>query len=405
MAEYPPPIENLLQFTPSVFKVAETPLTIEEGKKFFLTFPNAQGTENLATVNISGDLNITSDASYGTIYGFGTTKPTTGTPLHNTAVGYKAGRTLDTLSTSTSSGGNSGFGALSLYNITGAASNNTGLGHNALRGVSTGSSNTQVGFTTAALAANLTTGARNTLIGANASVSGVTISGAVAIGSGSAAGENSTAIGSASAAGTTAIAIGYAAVSGDTSITIGQLSTASGVGSIAIGSGASTASATNSVAIGINASTSTNNSITLGRQDTDSVRLNKITPIYTSLSVAAGDIGYTIKLENGSGLTAPGTGTGNICSQSVGIGVWVVSFLIVMGSGALCTEGLRMNQSTTAINYAGKFVPTSGFATYSGSTTITLTLTDTITLFPTAAGTSGSFVGAAGSVVKFTRLA
>ena len=322
MAEYPPPTENLTEFTPSVFKVSETPLTIEEGKKFFLTYPNAQGTENLATVNIGGDLNITSDASYGTIYGYGTTKPLSGTPLHNTAVGYQAGRTLDTLSTSTSSGGNSGFGGLSLYSVTGAASNNTGLGHNALREVSTGSSNTQVGFTTQALSAHLTTASQNTLIGASASVSGTAISGATAL--------------------------GYLAEA------------------------------------------TVSSSITLGRSGIDSVRLNYITPMYTSLpNFVAGDVGYEIPFGSNSFIT-PATGSVFSTSPVIPIGVWGFKTQMLL-RGTVYSTGIVQLTSTASGGTKYYFpitqtsVDTIGFAPYviaiiSGYAVVNVSTASTFTL-------------------------
>jgi len=57
---YPPPIEDVPIFDSSLFKTNNTPLTIDEGKKYFLQYPNAQGTENLQITNVSGLL--TADA-------------------------------------------------------------------------------------------------------------------------------------------------------------------------------------------------------------------------------------------------------------------------------------------------------------------------------------------------------
>lgn len=179
MADYPPPAQTLPAFNPAEFRTNSTPLTIAEGEKYFLTFPNAQGTENLASANVSGDLTITNPSTFGTVYGYGATKPTSGTSIHNTAFGYQAGIGLVN---TTAGGGNSAFGALTFADINGAAENNTAVGHNALRRVTTGDGNTQVGMTTNALALNLTTGNNNTLIGYNASVSGTGISTSTAIG-------------------------------------------------------------------------------------------------------------------------------------------------------------------------------------------------------------------------------
>ena len=49
-----PPTENLPIFDTSVFLTNDVPLTINTGSKYFLRFPNAQGTENLQATNTSG---------------------------------------------------------------------------------------------------------------------------------------------------------------------------------------------------------------------------------------------------------------------------------------------------------------------------------------------------------------
>jgi hypothetical protein len=53
---YRPPSENLPIFDATVFFTNATPLTLENGLKYFLAYPNAQGTENLQTTNIAGVL-------------------------------------------------------------------------------------------------------------------------------------------------------------------------------------------------------------------------------------------------------------------------------------------------------------------------------------------------------------
>jgi len=184
MADYPPPTQTLPDFNPAVFRTNDTPLTITEAENYFVTFPTAQGTTNnstinVATVNVSSDLTLTNSSTFGTIYGYQSTKPTSGTSIHNTAFGYQSGVGLVN---TTGTGGNTAFGAITFADITGVAENNTAVGHNALRRVSTGDGNTQVGMTTNALALNLTTGNNNTLIGREASVSGTGISTSTAIG-------------------------------------------------------------------------------------------------------------------------------------------------------------------------------------------------------------------------------
>lgn len=72
MANYEPPTENLPTFNPEVFSQNDEPLTIEEGTKYFLRYPNAQGTENLQTVNINGPLTVNSSTDLDTLFVSGT---------------------------------------------------------------------------------------------------------------------------------------------------------------------------------------------------------------------------------------------------------------------------------------------------------------------------------------------
>ena len=54
MASYVPPSENLALFDPSVFIVNDAPLTISDALTMFLSYPQAQGTENFADINVNG---------------------------------------------------------------------------------------------------------------------------------------------------------------------------------------------------------------------------------------------------------------------------------------------------------------------------------------------------------------
>lgn len=54
MASYPPPNQNVAIFNPLNFVSGGEGLTLDEGKKFFLQYPDAQGTENMETTNIDG---------------------------------------------------------------------------------------------------------------------------------------------------------------------------------------------------------------------------------------------------------------------------------------------------------------------------------------------------------------
>jgi hypothetical protein len=70
---YPPPTENLPIFDSTVFSsTSNVPLTVADGLKYFLSFPNAQGTENLSVTNVFGTLtcddNIVMSGTYLTNY-------------------------------------------------------------------------------------------------------------------------------------------------------------------------------------------------------------------------------------------------------------------------------------------------------------------------------------------------
>ena len=54
MSAYPPPIEDLPFFNPAVFTVLDIPLTVAEGEKYFLKYPQAQGTQSFTDINVGG---------------------------------------------------------------------------------------------------------------------------------------------------------------------------------------------------------------------------------------------------------------------------------------------------------------------------------------------------------------
>ena len=54
MANYNPPLENLPIFDNAMFIHADIPITQADADKRYLRFPNAQGTENLLTINVAG---------------------------------------------------------------------------------------------------------------------------------------------------------------------------------------------------------------------------------------------------------------------------------------------------------------------------------------------------------------
>jgi len=55
MADYTPPIENLPIFDSAVFLIGDLPLTQNQADKRYLRYPNAQGTENLQSINVNGN--------------------------------------------------------------------------------------------------------------------------------------------------------------------------------------------------------------------------------------------------------------------------------------------------------------------------------------------------------------
>lgn len=64
MADYNPPIENLPIFDTLMFTTGDEFITQRQGDKRYLRYPNAQGTENLQTVNISGTLNASGISNF-----------------------------------------------------------------------------------------------------------------------------------------------------------------------------------------------------------------------------------------------------------------------------------------------------------------------------------------------------
>lgn len=64
MASYPPPNENVAIFNPLNFISGGEGLTLQEGKKFFLQYPDAQGEENLETTNVDGVLTANDQAFF-----------------------------------------------------------------------------------------------------------------------------------------------------------------------------------------------------------------------------------------------------------------------------------------------------------------------------------------------------
>lgn len=355
MASYPAPTQTLPIFAPSVFKTNDIPLTIDEGEKYFITYPTAQGAITIpnltsgdinsttmgvdtltinssGTLNVAGVLNIDNPSSKATIYGYGTTLPT-GTGQHNSAFGYQAAPGFNALGTN---GGNSAFGALSLFSIADGALNNTAIGHNALYGLTIGERNTCIGTATQS-APLITDEDDNTLIGYNAK-SEVGVSGSTAIGSGS-----------------------Y-----------------------------------------VNA----NNQVVLGTTAT-TIRYNIVSPLYTTFPTTTNaNIGYVLP----GTLTATFTAGASWFSQSVPTGVW--SILVVanatISSGSFSTLEITIaGQSPAAVVH--KVFPTTTSATngyyyYSGIWVNKVSTSQLLTAKITTALTGGAFV-ASTAYSTLTRIA
>jgi microcystin-dependent protein len=64
MASYNPPTETLAIFDPSVFAIADIPLTQAQADARYLRFPTAQGTENLAAINVNGVATFNSGVNF-----------------------------------------------------------------------------------------------------------------------------------------------------------------------------------------------------------------------------------------------------------------------------------------------------------------------------------------------------
>lgn len=299
MADYPPPSQILPEFNPAVFRTNDTPLTIAEAENYFLSFPTAQGTENFGTANI-----VTANVS-GTLTA-GTFSPT------NLVVSGD----LSTTNSST-------FATVYGYQTTQPS------------GVSPSIHNTAYGYQ-AAKTLSATTG-----------TGGNTAFGAIAMPAVTGAGANNTAVGHNSLSSLTSglrnTAVGAATVT--TTVTTGADNTT-------IGFNAKVGSAAQSFAtvIGSGAVSSTDNSITLGRVDTDSVRLNYITPMYSALpTLTSADIGYRYS-ESISFVTPSNGATIYTSTVTLPIGVWLI-YLNMSFTGVFGLGYLSIFRVTTNVNF------------------------------------------------------
>jgi hypothetical protein len=368
MADYPPPNQNVLVFNPAEFRTNDIPLTIAEAENYFLAFPNAQGTENLTSANVSSKITITNSST-------------------NQGLGYQA---LENVS--------SGY-------------NNTAIGNQALKAATTAYSSTALGFQ-AGKSIVTSTGHSNTCIGNLAGTLITNKSQSVLIGSlsgsGANIGNNNVGVGwntlavstggSNSAVGSGA---GQAITSGQanccfgnssgTSITAGDYNTCVGMSADVTGVSTQYCSV-----IGCAATSSVSNSITLGRVDTDTVRLNTITPLYATLPTALTDVANTTVSPTvlcgnkyyiiGSSMTiATATASTLFTFSNIGIGVFLFTANIILtGASTSATVNLVVDGTTRGRSFpttsASSGCPGTLSYVYSNSTaggTISLAMSST----------------------------
>jgi len=144
MAAYPPPTEDLPIFDDSVFTTANnTPLTLATASKYFLKYPNAQGDENLQSVNVAGLATFDGDINFN----------------YNLVAQTNAYTTTTTITQGQSylnfagTGANSDGGVIRIQNNTSGAAVSLGAtttnGLNINRGILIGNNNTSNGLTVA----------------------------------------------------------------------------------------------------------------------------------------------------------------------------------------------------------------------------------------------------------------
>lgn len=333
------------------------------------------------TVIVAGNLNTINTDTYGTVFGFETTKPTSGSSINNTAFGYRAGKGFVN---TTGSGGNTAFGSLALEDITTTGNSNTAVGYNAGTNITSATTNTIVG---ASGATSLTTGNANTAIGASTSLSSTTA--------------NSVAVGSNSTVGTNAVAVGASAsASGSQSVVVGRSSSASASNAISIGYN-NTCSGADSVIIGTGQTLSTANTIQLGSIN-DTVRYMRVSPLYTTVpTYTSAQIGF---IQNAT-ITYPTTTTNDIVSYTAPAGTWlcIVCIAFDTGTGA---NSLSVRNAGTTQGYAPKIPAVGAQDFYSCSVPLVVsTGTAALTVAPATAHSVGTAGGNVGQFIKFIRIA
>jgi hypothetical protein len=403
MADYQPPTENLPEFNPAVFRTNNTPLTIAEAERLFVSFPTAQGNVNLSSVNIAGDLTTTKNAHN---LGFGyqaLSSAVVGSAIDNTAFGFQALKALDV------GDSNSAFGDLALPNLTGGAGlRNTGLGHQSGLNLQTGSDNTFVGFNAGRGSGGLRTGSSSNVGLGSDSLKNLTT------------GQSNTAVGTNSAdAITSGMANTFIGGSSGISVLGGSNNTLIGYGTNA------SASTSTSVAIGYNAVVSADNTIVLGTSSqtvrfntlrplidggdvsigtttSDTLRYYKATPLYTTLpSLTLANIGGISSTINGISYSAAATTIFTQSSLPIGVYSIYLTMLVIVttptylsfklgGTGFFGPIYFTLHQSTN--NYL-----------YIASTVFTNSVVQDLTLVTNS--TSVGYSSTASSDLRIVRIA
>lgn len=160
MSSYNPPIENVSIFDTLLFTDDDTALTKSEADKFYLKYPNAQGTENLQAINVAG----VSTFNNKIVQNLGSSNQQFGDSLN--------------LSVLTNGIGNQVIGTHSGTSIT-SGDYNTCIGYYAGDSISTGNDNIAIGKSSQ----HINNGSDNIAIGYESLFGQTTSVGAIAIGS------------------------------------------------------------------------------------------------------------------------------------------------------------------------------------------------------------------------------
>lgn len=144
MSSYLPPTEDVPIFDVLNFKRGDVPLTYNEASKYFLRYPNAQGTENLQTTNINGVLSCKNNVDIDGLLNVDNNSQFNGRIQQNIGLSNTQYGGGISLSNNTTGYSNSAFGQGTLNaNTTGL--NNTAIGTSALEFNTTGLNNTAIG--------------------------------------------------------------------------------------------------------------------------------------------------------------------------------------------------------------------------------------------------------------------